>query len=69
MTDRIVRMLRLPEVLKARGGISKSKHYWDIAHGKFPPAMKLGARTSVWSEEDVISEQQRVHAERDGPAR
>jgi prophage regulatory protein len=65
MTDRIKRMLRLPEVLVARGNISKSKHYSDIRAGRFPKPIKLSTRVSAWTEEDVVTEQREKIAERD----
>lgn len=40
--------LRLPQVQKIFP-MSRSKIYGDIAKGKFPAPLKLGARTSVWS--------------------
>jgi prophage regulatory protein len=65
MTDRIERMLRLPEVLAVRGGTSKSKLYADIRAGRFPKPVKLGPRVSAWLETDVLAEQQTKIAERD----
>ena len=68
MSGQIKRMLRLPEVLVARGNISKSTHYADIRAGKFPKPVKLGPRMSAWPESDVITEQQAKLAERDKAA-
>jgi len=68
MTDRIQRMLRLPEVLAARGNISKSTLYADIRAGKFPKPVKIGPRISAWPESDVVAEQRTKIAERDKAA-
>lgn len=40
-------MLRLPEVLAARG-IKKSTHYADIPGGLFTKPVKIGSRASAW---------------------
>ena len=68
MTGQIQRMLRLPQVLAARGNISKSTHYADIRAGKFPKPVKLGPRISAWPESDVLAEQRAKLVERDKAA-
>ncbi len=45
--------LRLPQVQRIFGGISKSKIYGDIRRGTFPPPLKLGPRISVWSTDTI----------------
>lgn len=40
-------ILRLPSVL-ARRGVSRSKHYLDIARGVWTPPVQLGARAVGW---------------------
>ncbi len=34
--------------------ISASAWWAGVASGKYPPAIKLGARTTVWRAEDII---------------
>jgi prophage regulatory protein len=60
-------MLRLPEVLAARR-CGKSKLYYDIRQGRFPPPIKLGARLAVWPSTDVEAEQEALLAARDKAA-
>lgn len=43
---------RLPTVLAATG-LSRSTLYAWIAQGSFPKQVRLGARTSGWSSEEV----------------
>ena len=64
MTDNVEVMLRLPEVLRARGA-SKSTLYSDIKAGKFPAPVKLGERSSGWPASEVRAWQQARIAERD----
>ncbi|MDE2271001.1 MAG: AlpA family transcriptional regulator [Xanthomonadaceae bacterium] len=45
-------LLRLPQV-KAQTGLSRSALYRRIAAGNFPAPIKIGARASAWSSEEV----------------
>ena len=45
-------ILRLPEVLKARGR-SKPSHYEDIQNGLFTHPVLLGGRSVGWPEAEV----------------
>lgn len=45
-------MMRLPEVLTARGR-SRSSHYEDIAKGVFVPPIRIGPRASGWPRSEV----------------
>lgn len=47
-------LLRLPEVLKARGR-SRSSHYADIKHGLFTRQVDLGVHCVGWPEHEVIA--------------
>lgn len=47
-------LLRLPEVLRARGR-SRSTHYSDIDRGLFTRAVSLGANCVGWPESEVIA--------------
>lgn len=47
-------LLRLPEVLRARGR-SRSTHYADIDRGLFTRAVSLGANCVAWPESEVIA--------------
>jgi prophage regulatory protein len=47
-------LLRLPEVLRARGR-SRSTHYSDIHRGLFTRAVSLGAHCVAWPESEVIA--------------
>lgn len=46
-------ILRLPEVLRRRGGRSRSTHYLDIKNGLFTPPIAIGSRSVGWPEEEV----------------
>jgi prophage regulatory protein len=46
------KIYRLPEV-KVATGLSRSSIYAYIAGGKFPPPLKLGARSSGWLESEI----------------
>lgn len=48
------RLLRLKDVLKLLP-ICKSSWWAGVKSGKYPASMKLGARTTVWKEQDVIA--------------
>ena len=47
-------ILRLPEVLRARGR-SRSSHYLDIKSGVFTRPVQLGTRSVGWPENDVAT--------------
>jgi len=47
-------LLRLPEVLRARGR-SRSTHYSDIDRGLFTRAVSLGANCVAWPESEVVA--------------
>jgi prophage regulatory protein len=47
-------ILRLPEVLRARGR-SRSAHYEDIQHGLFTRPVSIGARSVGWPDDEVTS--------------
>ncbi len=44
-----IRMLRLPDVMKATG-LGRSTIYAKVAAGDFPAPVKLGARAVAWPE-------------------
>lgn len=44
--------LRLPEILK-KIPIGKSTWWAGVKSGRFPQAIKLGSRTTVWRREDI----------------
>lgn len=44
-----IRMMRLPEVMKATG-LGRSTIYAKVSRGEFPAPVKLGARAVAWSE-------------------
>jgi prophage regulatory protein len=45
-------ILRLPQV-KIRVGLSRSSIYSAIAEGRFPPSIRLGARSVGWLESEI----------------
>lgn len=47
-------VLRLPAV-RQKTGLAKATIYAGIAHGDFPPPIKLGARASGWLESEINS--------------
>lgn len=47
------RLLRLPQVLEILP-ISKSSWWNGVKSGRYPASYKLGARTTVWREQDII---------------
>jgi prophage regulatory protein len=47
-------ILRLPEVLRARGR-SRSSHYQDIQQGLFTHPVSIGARAVGWPEHEVAA--------------
>lgn len=47
-------ILRLPDVLRARGR-SRSTHYLDIKQGVFTRPVSLGARSVGWPEHEVAA--------------
>ncbi|MBL4616923.1 MAG: AlpA family phage regulatory protein [Robiginitomaculum sp.] len=48
-------LVRLSQILAPRGPIPVSKSTWwqGVKDGRFPKAMKLGPRTTVWKAEEV----------------
>jgi prophage regulatory protein len=44
-------LLRLPDVLKARG-VRRSTHYKDVATGLFTRPVAIGLRAKAWPESD-----------------
>ena len=46
------RLLRLPQVLE-RIPVSKTAWYEGIKEGRYPSALQLAPRTSVWRESDI----------------
>jgi prophage regulatory protein len=44
--------LRLPDVLRLIP-ISKSRWWAGVKEGRYPPSVKLGARTTAWRAEDI----------------
>ena len=50
----VSRILRLPEVLRARGR-SRSTHYSDIDEGLYTHPVPIGARAVGWPEHEVTS--------------
>lgn len=52
LTEFIMRLLRLKEVLK-RTGLGRSYTYRLIAEGQFPKSVPLGGRSVAWVEEEV----------------
>ncbi len=47
-----MRILRLPDVLRARGR-SRSSHYLDIKNGVFTRPIKVGMRAVGWPDNEV----------------
>lgn len=47
------RLLRLPQVLEYLP-ISKSSWWSGVKEGKYPASLKLGPRTTVWRESDIL---------------
>lgn len=47
--------VRISQILAPVGPIPVSKSTWwqGVKDGRFPPAMKLGPRTTVWRAEDI----------------
>lgn len=56
-----INLLRLPDVIK-RMGVSKATIYNMINEGTFPAPVKLGARTSVFPEHEVVKLQSAIIA-------
>lgn len=50
----VSRILRLPEVLRARGR-SRSTHYADIDEGLYTHPVPIGARAVGWPEHEVAT--------------
>lgn len=48
----VKRILRVPEVLAARGKC-RSGHYADIANGLYTPPVKTGLRGAGWPDNEV----------------
>jgi predicted DNA-binding transcriptional regulator AlpA len=51
------RLLRLSSILAPKGPIPVSKSTWwkKVRSGEFPPAVRLGPRTTSWKESDIIA--------------
>ncbi|MFW5886648.1 MAG: helix-turn-helix transcriptional regulator [Bacteroidota bacterium] len=47
------RFLRLEQILPDLVPISRSAWWKGVKSGKFPPSIKLSARTTVWRESDI----------------
>jgi prophage regulatory protein len=54
MAQLIPTLLRLPNVLAARG-VRKTQHYDDIKQGLFPRPIKIGSRASAWKADEVAA--------------
>jgi prophage regulatory protein len=54
MAQTIPTLLRLPNVLAARG-VRKTQHYEDIKKGLFPHPIKIGQRASAWKADEVAA--------------
>lgn len=61
------RFLTLREVAQA-AGISRSSIYRRVAEGTFPAPLKVGPRTSRWSQEEVAAWQQEARLDRESRA-
>lgn len=48
----MLKIYRLPSVMEATG-LSRSSIYAYVANGKFPPPLKLGARSSGWLASEI----------------
>jgi prophage regulatory protein len=46
-------LLRLPQVRRAAGNLSRATIYRGVKAGTFPPPLKIGARASAWRWGDV----------------
>lgn len=46
------KLLRLPQVLK-RIPVSKSTWWAGVSSGRFPEAIRMGKRCTMWSEADI----------------
>lgn len=55
ITPAVPRMLRMPAVCAAVGGISSSAVYRWAAAGLFPRPVALGSNCSVWPAEEVAA--------------
>jgi prophage regulatory protein len=52
MNDRVIRMLRLPQVIDATG-LGKTKIYELQAEGNFPLRIKITSHSVAWIEEEA----------------
>ena len=48
----VTTLLRLPDVLKARG-VGRTTHYNDVAAGMFTKPVAIGARAKAWPASEV----------------
>jgi prophage regulatory protein len=64
MTITPLRFLRLPDVIN-RTGLGRSSIYREMAAGRFPLQVKVGAM-ACWVESEVVAWQQARLQERDG---
>lgn len=62
------RYLTLDEVRERLGGRSRSAIYADLAAGRLPQPVKLGARV-YWPERDLAEFLERLHAQPRAPQR
>jgi len=58
------KLLRFPQVIELTGR-SKSRIYADIAKGKFPAPVKIGAKAVAWVEDEIAAHNEALIAERD----
>lgn len=58
-------MLRLREVEQMIGR-KRSSIYQDMANGRFPKPVKIGARAVAWLEQELIAWQRGLIEKRDG---
>jgi prophage regulatory protein len=59
------KLYRLPEVIKFTGW-SRPKIYREMAEGRFPRSVRVGAMSVAWLEDELAAWQAERIAERDG---
>ena len=58
-----VGFVRLPWILE-RFPVSRSAWWAGVKNGKYPPSLKLGARTTCWKKSDVLALIEKAGGER-----
>ncbi|MFC6448444.1 helix-turn-helix transcriptional regulator [Shinella zoogloeoides] len=65
MENKINRLLRLKEIIAPKGPIPISRSSWlkKVGTGEYPRPVKLGPRTTVWREQDIVALIRRLETE------